>query len=83
MLYKMQSAWDLSCLSVCNKSLTILSGTSDPYVKFRMDGKTVYKSKVVYKNLNPAWNESFSILIRDLEQHVYVKVWAGRPDSHK
>ncbi|XP_017321945.1 multiple C2 and transmembrane domain-containing protein 2 [Ictalurus punctatus] len=50
-------------------------GTSDPYVKFRIDGKTVYKSKVVYKNLNPTWNECFSILIRDLEQNVYVKVY--------
>ncbi|XP_046720693.1 multiple C2 and transmembrane domain-containing protein 2 isoform X1 [Silurus meridionalis] len=50
-------------------------GTSDPYVKFRIDGKTVYKSKVVYKNLNPAWNECFSILVRDLEQNVYVKVY--------
>ncbi|XP_062860613.1 multiple C2 and transmembrane domain-containing protein 2 [Trichomycterus rosablanca] len=51
------------------------SGTSDPYVKFRIGGKTIYKSKVVYKNLNPAWNESFSFLVRDLEQKVFVKVY--------
>ncbi|XP_060779957.1 multiple C2 and transmembrane domain-containing protein 2 isoform X3 [Neoarius graeffei] len=51
------------------------SGTSDPYVKFQIDGKTAYKSKVMYKNLNPAWNESFSILIRGLEQNVIVKVY--------
>ncbi|KAK2848147.1 hypothetical protein Q7C36_009829 [Tachysurus vachellii] len=50
-------------------------GTSDPYVKFQINGKTVYKSKVVYKNLNPAWNECFSMSIRDLEQNVYVKVY--------
>uniref|UniRef100_A0A3Q4I9U9 Multiple C2 domains, transmembrane 2a n=1 Tax=Neolamprologus brichardi TaxID=32507 RepID=A0A3Q4I9U9_NEOBR len=29
------------------------SGTSDPYVKFKIEGKQFYKSKVVYKDLNP------------------------------
>ncbi|XP_035381206.1 multiple C2 and transmembrane domain-containing protein 2 isoform X2 [Electrophorus electricus] len=51
------------------------NGTSDPYVKFRLDGKTIYKSKVVCKNLNPAWYESFSVFIRDLDQCMYVKVY--------
>uniref|UniRef100_A0A3P8YP80 C2 domain-containing protein n=1 Tax=Esox lucius TaxID=8010 RepID=A0A3P8YP80_ESOLU len=50
-------------------------GTSDPYVKFKLDGKTIYKSKVVYKNLNPTWNESFSVPIRDLAQRLYIKVY--------
>uniref|UniRef100_A0A3Q0RC70 Multiple C2 and transmembrane domain containing 2 n=1 Tax=Amphilophus citrinellus TaxID=61819 RepID=A0A3Q0RC70_AMPCI len=50
-------------------------GTSDPYVKFKLDGKTFYKSKVVYKNLNPVWNESFSLPIKDLNQRLYIKVY--------
>jgi Ca2+-dependent lipid-binding protein len=50
------------------------SGTSDPYVKFKLDGKTLYKSKVVYKNLNPTWNETFSFPVRDLDQRLYIKV---------
>ncbi|XP_008296099.1 multiple C2 and transmembrane domain-containing protein 2 isoform X2 [Stegastes partitus] len=50
-------------------------GTSDPYVKFKLDGKTFYKSKVVYKNLNPIWNESFSLPVKDLNQKVYIKVY--------
>ncbi|XP_067301301.1 multiple C2 and transmembrane domain-containing protein 2 isoform X2 [Pseudorasbora parva] len=50
-------------------------GTSDPYVKFKLDGKTLYKSKVVYKNLNPVWNESFSFPIRNLEQKLFIKVY--------
>lgn len=37
----------------------------------------------MYKNLNPAWNESFSILIRGLEQNVIVKVWTSCPDPHQ
>ncbi|XP_016140398.1 multiple C2 and transmembrane domain-containing protein 2 isoform X1 [Sinocyclocheilus grahami] len=50
-------------------------GTSDPYVKFKLDGKTLYKSKVVYKNLNPVWNEPFSFPIRSLDQKVFIKVY--------
>lgn len=50
------------------------SGTSDPYVKFKLDGKTFYKSKVVYKNLNPTWNENFSLPVKDLNQQLYIKV---------
>uniref|UniRef100_A0A8P4G6V6 Multiple C2 domains, transmembrane 2a n=1 Tax=Dicentrarchus labrax TaxID=13489 RepID=A0A8P4G6V6_DICLA len=49
------------------------SGTSDPYVKFKLEGKQLYKSKVVYKNLNPRWNESFSYPLRDREHIVYDK----------
>ncbi|MFT7806715.1 multiple C2 and transmembrane domain-containing protein 2-like [Arapaima gigas] len=50
-------------------------GTSDPYVKFKLDGKTVYKSKVVYKNLNPKWNESFSYPVQNLDQKLFIKVY--------
>ncbi|KAJ8335444.1 hypothetical protein SKAU_G00387860 [Synaphobranchus kaupii] len=50
-------------------------GTSDPYVKFKSKGKTVYKSKVISKNLNPIWNESFSLPMRSLEQRLLVKVY--------
>lgn len=49
-------------------------GTSDPYVKFKLEGKQFYKSKVVYKNLNPRWNESFSHPLRDREHIVEVRV---------
>uniref|UniRef100_A0A3B4B916 C2 domain-containing protein n=1 Tax=Periophthalmus magnuspinnatus TaxID=409849 RepID=A0A3B4B916_9GOBI len=48
------------------------AGTSDPYVKFKLEGKQFYKSKVVYKNLNPRWNESFSHPLRDREHQVEV-----------
>uniref|UniRef100_A0A4W6G404 Multiple C2 domains, transmembrane 2b n=1 Tax=Lates calcarifer TaxID=8187 RepID=A0A4W6G404_LATCA len=51
------------------------SGTSDPYVKFKLEGKTFYKSKVVYKNLNPTWNETFSLPVKDLNQKLYIKVY--------
>ncbi|XP_042615477.1 multiple C2 and transmembrane domain-containing protein 2-like [Cyprinus carpio] len=50
-------------------------GTSDPYVKFKLDRKTLYKSKVVHKNLNPVWNESFSFPIRSLDQRLFIRVY--------
>ncbi|XP_018519895.1 multiple C2 and transmembrane domain-containing protein 2 isoform X1 [Lates calcarifer] len=51
------------------------SGTSDPYVKFKLEGKQFYKSKVVYKSLNPRWNESFSHPLRDRAHAVEVRVY--------
>ncbi|KAM4597018.1 multiple C2 and transmembrane domain-containing protein 2 isoform 2-T2 [Fundulus diaphanus] len=50
-------------------------GTSDPYVKFKLFGKSIYKSKVVHKNLNPTWNESFTVPVKDLNQKIYLKVF--------
>uniref|UniRef100_A0AAX7VEJ4 C2 domain-containing protein n=1 Tax=Astatotilapia calliptera TaxID=8154 RepID=A0AAX7VEJ4_ASTCA len=50
-------------------------GTSDPYVKFKIEGKQFYKSKVVYKDLNPRWNESFSHPLRDREYNIEVRVY--------
>uniref|UniRef100_A0A672JF99 Multiple C2 and transmembrane domain-containing protein 2-like n=1 Tax=Salarias fasciatus TaxID=181472 RepID=A0A672JF99_SALFA len=38
--------------------------TSDPYVKFKLEGKQFYKSKVVYKNLNPRTQEIFVITLQ-------------------
>lgn len=52
----------------------LIVGTSDPYVKFKLDGKQFYKSKVVYKSLNPRWNESFSYSLRDREHTLDVRV---------
>lgn len=51
------------------------SGTSDPYVKFKLNKKTLYKSKVIYKNLNPVWDEAFVLPIQNLEQKLQIKVY--------
>lgn len=40
------------------------NGFSDPYCKFRLDGKEVYKTKVQKKTLHPAWNEFFETPIK-------------------
>ncbi|KAL8197529.1 UNVERIFIED_CONTAM: Multiple C2 and transmembrane domain-containing protein 2, partial [Gekko kuhli] len=52
-----------------------LTGTSDPYVKFKVNGKTLYKSKVIYKNLNPVWDEMVVLPIQSLDQKLRIKVY--------
>ena len=49
-------------------------GTSDPYVKFFHDGKMVHKSKTVYKDLNPFWDEKFELIIEDISVPLDLKV---------
>ncbi|CAL8355638.1 unnamed protein product [Lota lota] len=51
------------------------SATSDPYVKFKMEGKQFYRSKVVYKSLSPHWNESFSHPVRDKDPDIEARVY--------
>lgn len=39
------------------------NGSSDPFCKFRLNGKDVFKTKTQKKTLNPTWNESFEVQI--------------------
>ncbi|XP_023379097.1 multiple C2 and transmembrane domain-containing protein 1 isoform X8 [Pteropus vampyrus] len=50
-------------------------GTSDPYVKFKIGGKEIFRSKIIYKNLNPVWEEKACILVDHLREPLYVKVF--------
>uniref|UniRef100_A0A646QG56 Multiple C2 and transmembrane domain-containing protein 1 n=1 Tax=Hemiscolopendra marginata TaxID=943146 RepID=A0A646QG56_9MYRI len=50
-------------------------GTSDPYVKFKVGGRLLYKSKTINKNLNPEWDEHFTLPIEDVFQPIHVKVF--------
>jgi len=51
------------------------SGTSDPYVKFKVDGKTCYRSRTVMRNLNPKWDEKFTLMLNDLSTTIDVRVY--------
>ncbi|XP_015668174.1 multiple C2 and transmembrane domain-containing protein 1 isoform X1 [Protobothrops mucrosquamatus] len=50
-------------------------GTSDPYVKFKLGGKEIFRSKTISKNLNPVWEERTSIFIEHLREQLYIKVF--------
>ncbi|XP_067424538.1 multiple C2 and transmembrane domain-containing protein 1 isoform X1 [Emydura macquarii macquarii] len=50
-------------------------GTSDPYVKFKIGRKEVFRSKTIHKNLNPVWEEKACILIDHPREPLYIKVF--------
>ena len=52
------------------------NGLSDPYVKFFVRGlnKAAHKSKTVYKDLNPVWDERFVIPVEDPFVPIDIKV---------
>ena len=50
-------------------------GTSDPYVKFKIGPKQLYRSRTISKTLNPIWNEHFMALIDDISQPLILKVF--------
>ena len=53
----LKQGYDLAARDAC--------GTSDPYVKFMVKGKLMHKSKTIYKDLNPFWDEQFVLAIED------------------
>ncbi|XP_057688749.1 multiple C2 and transmembrane domain-containing protein 1 isoform X2 [Corythoichthys intestinalis] len=58
-----------------NLAIRDRTGTSDPYVKFKIAGKEVFRSKTIHKNLNPVWDERTSLLVESLREPLYVKVF--------
>ncbi|KAG5898682.1 hypothetical protein JTB14_030632 [Gonioctena quinquepunctata] len=55
--------------------LKLMDSLSDPYVKFKCGGRLVYKSRTVYRDLNPVWDESFTIPIEDPFIPISIKVF--------
>jgi hypothetical protein len=50
------------------------SGTSDPYVKFKLGNKVIYRSKTIHRDLNPIWEEDFDIHLDDLNTPLHIRV---------
>ncbi|XP_017781614.1 PREDICTED: multiple C2 and transmembrane domain-containing protein 1 [Nicrophorus vespilloides] len=51
------------------------TGSSDPYAKFRL-GNEKYKSRIVWRSLNPKWLEQFDLhLYDDGDQQLEITVW--------
>ncbi|KAL9583913.1 MAG: hypothetical protein Q9203_004883 [Teloschistes exilis] len=54
------------------------NGFSDPYCKFDLNGKEIYKTKIQKKTLHPAWNEYFECPVASrtaAKFHVKVMDW--------
>ncbi|XP_072228800.1 multiple C2 and transmembrane domain-containing protein 1-like isoform X1 [Leuresthes tenuis] len=58
-----------------NLAIRDRGGTSDPYVKFKLAGKEVFRSKIIHKNLNPVWDEKMTLIVDSLSEPLYVKVF--------
>ncbi|XP_044745710.1 multiple C2 and transmembrane domain-containing protein-like isoform X2 [Coccinella septempunctata] len=51
------------------------NGLSDPYVKFKVSGNLLYKSKTISRDLNPTWDEHFTVPIEDPFVPLQIKVF--------
>ncbi|XP_077442181.1 multiple C2 and transmembrane domain-containing protein 1-like isoform X2 [Vanacampus margaritifer] len=49
-------------------------GSSDPYVKFKLAGRDVFRSRAVRENLDPVWNQKTTLVTQDLGEPLHVKV---------
>nr|QEN96197.1 multiple C2 domain and transmembrane region protein 1b isoform 1 [Danio rerio] len=58
-----------------NLAIRDRAGTSDPYVKFKLAGKEVFRSKIIQKNLNPVWDERVCLIVDNLKEPLYMKVF--------
>uniref|UniRef100_A0A3B5MBV0 C2 domain-containing protein n=1 Tax=Xiphophorus couchianus TaxID=32473 RepID=A0A3B5MBV0_9TELE len=58
-----------------NLAIRDRGGSSDPYVKFKLAGKEVFRSKTIHKNLNPVWDEKTTLIVDSLSEPLYVKVF--------
>ncbi|KAI2807989.1 Multiple C2 and transmembrane domain-containing protein 2 [Blomia tropicalis] len=50
-------------------------GTSDPYVKFKVGNQIIHKSRIIFKTLNPNWDEYFVIPVDDIFEPILIKVY--------
>lgn len=77
MALRQHSFFQLRIHLICGQNLVAMdkNGTSDPYVKFKMNGRLLYKSRTLHRDLNPCWDETFVLPIEDPFQIVNIKVF--------
>ena len=67
------------------KFISYPTGRSDPFVIVRVgSGKQEkFKTKVVYRTLNPVWNEQITLAMPQKHERVCVEVWDKDPLSQE
>ncbi|KAI3659214.1 hypothetical protein MP638_000495 [Amoeboaphelidium occidentale] len=57
------------------KNVEVVGGKSDPYMTITLGGRQVAKTRVIDDNLNPYWNESFYVLVNNLNDLLTLQVF--------
>lgn len=52
-----------------------VSGTSDPYVKIQIGNTIKEKTRTIYRNLNPEFDEDFEVSLNDMAEPMRISVW--------
>uniref|UniRef100_A0A7M6DMV6 C2 domain-containing protein n=2 Tax=Clytia hemisphaerica TaxID=252671 RepID=A0A7M6DMV6_9CNID len=71
----------VSILRARNLMALDLNGRSDPFVIVRVgtSKQEKYKTKVVYRTLNPVWNEQVTLAMPQKHERVSIEVWDKDP----
>lgn len=51
-------------------------------MKIKQHSKCIFKTKIVYRNLNPTWNEHFQLAVDDINSELVFKVYDFDRLSH-
>ncbi|CAF1417032.1 unnamed protein product [Rotaria magnacalcarata] len=66
-------------------SIKDFSGTSDPYIKVYYGNDAKFETNIIFKNLNPVWNEKTTFFVHDLNIPIYFHIFdydrIGRDES--
>ena len=72
----MTSLFTLHITTHAGRGLPIADiSTSDPYIVLTLDDRVIGKTKTVYRNLNPEWEESFQIPLLHVNCDISLKVF--------